>query len=114
MSSEADLSTETAEAFRTQLAEEASHLGSQLKELGRDESSMDYDENFADSGQVAAEQGENQVLAAQLREQLDEIEAALARLDEGTYGSCEVCGKPIGEARLEIMPATRFCIDHAA
>ena len=72
-----------------------------------------YDENFADSGQVAAEQGENKVLASQLRSELDEVERALTKLDDGTYGQCEVCGEAIADARLEAMPATRFCIDHA-
>lgn len=72
-----------------------------------------YDGNFADSGQVAAELGENQVAIAAAREQLDEIEAALERLDAGTYGTCETCGKPIADARLEAIPATRYCIDHA-
>ena len=75
--------------------------------------SADFDDNFADSGQVAAEQGENKVLAAPLRAELDEVERALAKLDDGTYGRCEICGEPIAEARLEAMPATRFCIDHA-
>lgn len=72
-----------------------------------------YDDNFADSAQVAAELGENQVAIAAARDQLDEIDAALARIDAGTYGACERCGGPIGEARLEAMPAARFCIEHA-
>ena len=72
-----------------------------------------FDDNFADSGQVAAEQGENKVLAAQLRAELEGIERALAKLDDGTYGQCETCGEPIPPARLEIMPAARFCIKHA-
>lgn len=114
MTPEADLSSESAESFRAQLADEAGQITAQLRDLERDESSLAYDDNFADSGQVAAEQGENAVLAVQLREQLDDIEAALGRLDEGTYGFCEVCGAPIGEARLEVMPATRFCINHAS
>jgi DnaK suppressor protein len=37
---------------------------------------------------------------------------ALARLDAGTYGTCERCGEPIGAERLEAVPATRFCVDH--
>ena len=45
--------------------------------------------------------------------ELDDIEHALARMDEGTYGTCEVCGSQITAARLELLPATRFCIDHA-
>jgi DnaK suppressor protein len=110
---DAELSNETAESIRGQLVEEADQLRTQLRELTRDESSLDYDDNFADSGQVAAELGENQALAGQLKEQLDDVEGALHKLDEGGYGRCEVCGKPIGDARLEVMPATRFCIDHA-
>src|SRR4051794_20954038 len=64
-----------------------------------------FDDNFADSGQVAAEQGENKVLAGQLRAELDEVERALAKLDEGTYGACETCGETISPDRLEAMPA---------
>jgi len=37
---------------------------------------------------------------------------ALARLEAGTYGRCEACGDPIAEARLEAVPATRFCLAH--
>jgi DnaK suppressor protein len=98
---------------RAALEQEREHLGGQLGELGRGEGSLDFDDNFADSGQVAAEQGENRVLASQLREQLDDVERALAKLDDGTYGACEVCGAAIGDSRLEAMPAARFCIDHA-
>jgi DnaK suppressor protein len=75
---------------------------------------LDYDANFADSSQVTAERGEAEALAGSLREALDEVEHALAKLDEGTYGACERCGKPINPARLEAMPAARLCIDCAS
>jgi len=75
--------------------------------------SSEFDDNFADSGQVAAEQGENKVLAAQLRAELDEVERALAKLDAGTYGRCETCGEAISPARLEAVPTARYCINHA-
>lgn len=88
-------------------------LSDQLHDLGVEGESGIVDDNFADTAQVSAEQGEAQALAAQLRDQLDDVEHALTRLDEGTYGTCEVCGEPIGDARLEVMPATRFCIQHA-
>lgn len=94
---------------RASLEEDRSQLTSQLADL--DDAS--FDENFADSGQVAAEQGEVQALANSLREQLDAVEAALAKLDDGTYGVCEVCGNAISDARLEAVPSSRFCIDHA-
>lgn len=42
--------------------------------------------------------------------ELIEVTAALERLDAGTYGICEICGKPIAEGRLEAMPAARYCV----
>jgi RNA polymerase-binding transcription factor DksA len=95
------------------LTAERDHLTAQIDALEPGRSDSQVDDNFADSGQVAAEQGENQALAAQLRNELDEVERALAKLDDGTYGRCETCGEPIAPARLEAMPAARFCIDHA-
>ena len=47
------------------------------------------------------------------REQLREVEEALARIDAGTYGDCSVCGKPIPEERLEAVPWTTLCIEDA-
>ena len=100
--------------IRAELEREREHLRGQLGELvpGTD-TSLSFDENFADSGQVAAEQGEAQALAGPLLAQLADVEAALAKLDDGSYGTCEACGNPIADARLEAMPHTRFCIDHA-
>jgi RNA polymerase-binding protein DksA len=99
---------------RASLEAERELLHDQLGELeAENEESLDFDENFADSAQVAAEQGENRALAGSLREQLDDVDRALEKLDNGTYGACERCGQPIGETRLEAMPATRFCINCA-
>ena len=42
---------------------------------------------------------------------LAEIDAALRRIEDGTYGICERCGKPIGEERLEALPWATLCID---
>lgn len=108
---------ETADVdFAELLRNERSHLQAQLTELGFADqgSGLNYDSNFADSSQVTAERGEAERLATELRESLDEVEAALQRLAEGTYGLCEVCAKPIGSARLEAMPAARLCIVDAA
>ncbi|HWF16063.1 MAG TPA: TraR/DksA C4-type zinc finger protein [Acidimicrobiales bacterium] len=101
-----------AELLRTERA----GLQAQLTELGYADqgSGLSYDSNFADSSQVTAERGEAERLATELRETLDDVEAALVRLQDGTYGLCEVCGKPIGAARLEAMPAARLCIVDAA
>lgn len=104
---------EQTEERRAALEEEAAALRHRVHELDAKEDDLSYDDNFADSGQVAAERGENRVLYDQLRRDLDDIERALARMDDGTYGTCEVCGGDIGAARLEMLPATRFCIEHA-
>ena len=100
--------------LRAELGRERDDLLQRLESLTKEgDGALDFDENFADSGQVAAEQGENLALAASLQDQLDEVEGALARLDDGTYGLCVKCGEPIPPARLEAMPAARTCINHA-
>src|SRR4051794_7725633 len=99
---------------RAALANERDDLARRLTELTADGSAApDFDENFADSAQVTAEQVENRTLAASLTDQLTDVELALTRIDEGTYGACEICGNKVSEVRLEAMPSTRFCIDHA-
>ena len=48
------------------------------------------------------------------RTELRMIEAALERIEEGEYGYCTVCGEQISEERLDVLPATPFCRNHAA
>ena len=48
-------------------------------------------------------------ILAQIESELSDVEAALERLENGSYGSCEVCGRPIEDSRLEAAPATRLC-----
>ena len=100
--------------LRERLQAERDQLASQVAGLepGSGDSGA-FDDNFADSGQVAAEQGENMALASQFKAELEDIQRALAKLDDGTYGRCETCGEAIPPARLEIMPAARFCMQHA-
>lgn len=108
------MATPDLSSVRASLSAERDELAHQLSELTADGAlAPDFDENFADSAQVTAEQVENATLAATLRDQLGDVEVAIGRIDDGTYGRCEVCGAEIAPARLEAMPATRFCIDHA-
>lgn len=74
---------------------------------------MDYEDDFADRGQVAGEIGANLTLAAALRYQLELVDKALARIADGSYGTCEICAASIGEARLDVLPMTSRCIEHA-
>lgn len=97
--------------LRGVLEDERDRLRDQLRQMGRGtDASLSFDEGFADSGQVTAERGEVDALAGSLLETLQEIEDALTKFEAGTYGRCERCGEPIGEARLEAMPAARLCM----
>ena len=51
--------------------------------------------------------------ARRLDAKLDDVERALVKLDEGTYGTCDVCGRPIGAERLEAIPWAVRCLDDA-
>ncbi len=53
----------------------------------------------------------NLILGDRDREKLMEIDEALQRIEEGTYGICEECGEPIGEGRLKVMPFAKRCVD---
>lgn len=102
--------------FRSLLEQEKAQLASELEELGEGEpgrGGLSYDSNFADTSQVTAERGEVGALTAKLRESLAEVERALAKLDNGTYGICEGCGEAIPEARLEAKPACARCMSCA-
>ena len=117
MPSDAPTSNAQTTDYRQLLDVERHQLHAELVELGFADGrggGLDYDPNFADSSQVTAERGEAEVLALQLRESLGEVDEAIARLEAGTYGNCEACGEAIQPARLEAMPATRFCIHHAS
>jgi RNA polymerase-binding transcription factor DksA len=72
------------------------------------------DQHPGDSGTETFEMEKNVSLLEQVDDELLEVEAAVQRLEGGSYGSCLVCGRPIGDERLEAMPATRFCIEDQA
>lgn len=101
--------------YRALLEAERSSLRDQLAELGFGETgNLEYDSNFADTSQVTAERGEAEALASQLKEALEDVEKALSKLDDGSYGTCERCGQQIAPARLEAKPASAYCIDCAS
>lgn len=71
------------------------------------------DEHDPEGATIAFERSQVQALLRQAREHLAEIDAALERVDAGRYGTCENCGQPIGEGRLEARPVARTCISCA-
>ncbi|HJQ77061.1 MAG TPA: TraR/DksA C4-type zinc finger protein [Acidimicrobiia bacterium] len=96
------------------LREERRQLIHQLDELGAAESGhlrsdIDFGGSFADAASVTAERTEVLGVVESLKSQLDEIDAALAHIEAGTYGICENCGQDIGTDRLEFRPASVLC-----
>jgi DnaK suppressor protein len=107
--------TDTVRA-RQELEDERIRLVHQLEELGATESGdlrtdVDYGDGFADAGAATAERTERLGIAESLKGQLDAIDAALVRIEQGTYGVCASCGKDIPAARLEARPESIFCVE---
>lgn len=72
-----------------------------------------YDNHPADIGSELFEREKDLALDSLDREALKEIDQALARMDDGTYGVCTVCGREIPEERLEALPRAMTCVEHA-
>ena len=108
------LSESTLSDLRASLEQERSDLRARLGEMGMLSGGESFDQNFADSSQVTAERGEVEALAGNLRESLNDVEAALVKLDNGTFGDCEGCGRPIPPARLEAKPTSKLCMECAS
>jgi DnaK suppressor protein len=68
------------------------------------------DEHDPEGATIAFERQHTAALLSQARQHLAEIDAAMARLAEGSYGACADCGQPIGAARLGARPAATTCI----
>jgi DnaK suppressor protein len=73
-----------------------------------------FDQHPGDAGTETFELARNASLLEQVENELEEIEAAFGRLERGEYGRCQACGRPIGDERLDAMPAARFCIEDQA
>ena len=64
----------------------------------------------ADLGTETFERERDLSILEQVEGELDGVEEALRRIEVGTYGTCEACGRPIEDARLAVLPAARFCV----
>ncbi len=87
------------------LREEARSIEAQLKA-----GEGDMDEGFADTAQATAGRSEMMALEEQLTTTRSEVEAALDRLEDGTYGRCEACRADIPIERLEAVPTASLCV----
>jgi len=82
--------------------------GAQISELAS------YDQHQADLGTETFEREKDLSLLEQLEAELVDLDRALRKVDEGSYGVCEACGKDIPAERLEAMPGTRLCVEDQA
>ena len=89
-----------------------------LDEESEDESISELsrlDQHQADIGTETFEREKDFSILERVEAELNDVEHALRRIDDGTYGTCEACGRPIEEERLEAVPAARLCLaDQAA
>jgi RNA polymerase-binding transcription factor DksA len=80
--------------------------------MDMDPGDVQFDEESGEGDTIAVERGRDLALAAQAMDMIDEIDHALTKFEEGTYGICEVSGEPIPEERLEAIPWAREKVEY--
>ena len=98
--------------LRQELLEQERQLMTQLEATARAvrEDGVGYSNHMADVGTEVFEQARDVSLARRLKRSLENVERALSKFDDGTYGICETCGTIIELARLEALPSARMCM----
>lgn len=117
------LAKSTRERFRKRLESERDRLAAMIAEIEAEreevrltETSSDRspDPNTAEGGSLAFEMEKELSILENTRDILAKVEEALARIADGSYGTCEACGQAIPVARLEALPYTKLCVTDAA
>jgi RNA polymerase-binding protein DksA len=97
------------ETFQRELTElEAGTFNQSQSDLSGE---VSFDEESADAGTFTFERERDLSLSNNLRDLLDKVDSSMRRIKNGTYGSCERCGRPIDKARLKALPYSVLCID---
>ena len=114
------LTVERQGVFREKLTQERARIQTELASLDEEVAILGKDQqteggstgnHMADGATDIAEQDRDMALIGTLQERMREVEHALERLDQGTYGVCERCDKPIPAERLEVRPFSTLCVD---
>lgn len=108
----------TLSRLRRSLEEEQGRLVSEIEEMEREgaENLSDatgennYRDHMADQGTATFTRELDMGLVGNSRHLLEQVEKALARMDEGEYGACQRCSKDISVSRLEAVPSAELCI----
>lgn len=111
------------EHFRKRLEAEKAKLETEMGSVGRRNpavpndwepipSEVGMEADLADQADVTMSREGNSAILADLEARYDTVISALARIEKGTFGKCEVCHKKIEEARLEADPSATTCVAH--
>ncbi|CAN5490386.1 hypothetical protein BH10ACT10_BH10ACT10_05880 [soil metagenome] len=104
---------DTATALRDKLAEIDDQMG-QLETRPDDQGSISFGKRVGEGTSMAVDRLSQVAVHDKLQVTRADVERASAKLDEGSYCVCDVCGQPIGEGRLEALPWAVLCVDDAA
>ena len=104
--------------LRTQLESELARLEAEVADIEREghealseaSGENNYRDHMADQGSATFERELDMTLDENVRAALAEVRKSLARVEDGSYGTCERCGQAISESRLEAMPTANLCI----
>lgn len=101
--------------LKKQLEEQVASLEERVEDTEEFETTelSNYDNHPADNATDLYDQERGLAMTQFKEEELEEAKAALAAIEDGTYGTCAVCGKEIPFERLEALPTALTCIDHA-
>jgi DnaK suppressor protein len=102
------------EAARVRLETERDRLQAVLSGRATGEGDLRSDQLPAEQAAETLNRELDTSVERRVRTELEEVEAALRRLDGGRYGLCEVCGQEIPAGRLEALPAARYCVTDQA
>jgi DnaK suppressor protein len=111
------MKSSTLNSLRAALESERDRLAGEIEEYEREgqetlsdvSGENNYRDHMADQGSATFARELDMTLAEQARESLEQIERALRRMDDGTYGTCARCGEPIPTGRLDAMPEAELC-----
>jgi RNA polymerase-binding transcription factor DksA len=106
------------QAYRKRLEGELAELTGQRRDLEEATGAslseaigeVGFDEEYAGAGTYTFERERDLSLVDNVNDLIEKVEHALARIDDGSYGRCEACGKPIEAERLDALPYTTLCL----
>lgn len=104
------LEAERADLLKQETEIEETTFGDAQSELTGE---MSFDEEYADAGTATFERERDLSISNNIKDLVEKMDRAIERIDEGTYGVCERCGKPIEKARLKALPYASLCIKDA-